>query len=61
MVVLANWLCSDAGRLSLGVANVVRPEQEIFVSLGVDDAVLAELQAQLETEFAKVSSLGNAA
>lgn len=61
VVVLANWLCSEAGRLSLGVPNVIRPEPEIFMSLGVDDASLREIREKLEQELAKVAGMATAA
>jgi len=56
-VVLGNWLCSQEGHLSLGVANLSRPEPELFLGLGVDDASLAELQRKLTEELEKVRGI----
>lgn len=55
-VVLANWLCSQSGHLSLGVPNLTRPVAEVFMRLGVDDATLSELQASLPKELEKIQS-----
>jgi HD-like signal output (HDOD) protein len=59
-VVLANWLCSDLGRLSLGVNNLPQPEPEVFHGLGLDDASLCDLRTQLEQEFEKAAGMATA-
>jgi HD-like signal output (HDOD) protein len=47
IVVLANYLCSQAGYLSLGVNNALPPDSKILSSLELEASALTSLSEQL--------------
>jgi HD-like signal output (HDOD) protein len=59
VVVLANYLCSQAGYLSLGVNNVAAPGSELLTALKLDEATLTSLSGELQSTLQ--SAIGIAA
>lgn len=57
VVAVANYLCSRAGRTSLGVHNVATPSDETFARLDLDQVTLAIIWDELESTLEKADLL----
>jgi len=57
LVTIANYLCSRAGRTSLGVHNVTPPPDELYSGLGVDHVSLTIICSELEATLDKAEAL----
>lgn len=57
LVAVANYLCSRAGRTSLGVHNVPAPPDEVYSGLGIDHVSLAIICSELEATLDKAEAL----
>jgi putative nucleotidyltransferase with HDIG domain len=59
VVTLANYLCSRAGRTSLGVSNVQPPADEVYSGLGLDQVTLSIICAELDATLEKADALAS--
>lgn len=57
LVAVANYLCSRAGRTSLGVHNVPAPPDEVYAGLGLDHVSLTIICSELEATLEKAEAL----
>jgi putative nucleotidyltransferase with HDIG domain len=57
VVTIANYLCSRAGRTSLGIHNVVPPPDEVYSGLGLDNVTLTIICSELEATLDKADAL----
>ncbi len=57
LIAVANYLCSRAGRTSLGVHNVVAPPDEVYAGLGLDHVSLTIICSELEATLEKAEAL----
>ncbi|MBC7855015.1 MAG: HDOD domain-containing protein [Pirellulaceae bacterium] len=57
LVALANFLCSQAGRTSLGVHNVAPPPEEVYSRLGLDEISLKVIESELEAKLDNAEAL----
>ena len=57
IVAIANYLCSRAGRTSLGIHNVVAPPDEAYSGLGLDHVSLTIICSELEATLDKAEAL----
>lgn len=57
LVSIANYLCSRAGRTSLGVHNVMAPPDEVYAGLGLDHVSLTIICSELEATLDKADAL----
>lgn len=57
LVSIANYLCSRAGRTSLGIHNVVAPPDEVYRGLGLDHVSLTIICSELETTLERAEAL----
>ena len=57
LVTIANYLCSRAGRTSLGVHNVAAPPDEVYSGLGLDHVSLTIICSEMEATLAKAEAL----
>ena len=57
IVPVANYLCSRAGRTSLGVQNLTAPPEEVYAGLGLDQVTLAVICTELEATLNKAEAL----
>ena len=57
LVTIANYLCSRAGRTSLGVHNVAAPPDEVYSGLGLDHVSLTIICSELEATLDKAEAL----
>lgn len=57
LVSIANYLCSRAGKTSLGVHNVAAPPDEIYSGLGLDHVSLTIICSELEATLDKAEAL----
>ena len=57
IVAIANYLCSRAGKTSLGVHNVAPPPDEAYSGLGLDHVSLTIICSELEATLDKAEAL----
>ena len=57
LVAIANFLCSQAGRTSLGVHNVAAPPEEVYRRLGLDHIALKIIESELEAKLDNAEAL----
>ncbi|MFN0019321.1 MAG: HDOD domain-containing protein [Pirellulaceae bacterium] len=57
LVSIANYLCSRAGKTSLGVHNVAAPPDEVYSGLGLDHVSLTIICSELEATLDKAEAL----
>lgn len=57
LVAIANYLCSRAGRTSLGVHNVAPPPEEVYSRLGLDPISLQIIESELEAKLENAEAL----
>ena len=57
LVAIANFLCSQAGRTSLGVHNVAPPPDEVYSRLGLDQISLKIIESELEAKLDNAEAL----
>ncbi|MGI8982774.1 MAG: HDOD domain-containing protein [Pirellulaceae bacterium] len=57
LVAIANFLCSQAGRTSLGVHNVAPPPEEVYSRLGLDPISLQIIDSELEAKLDNAEAL----
>lgn len=57
IVTIANYLCSRAGRTSLGVHNVMAPAEEVYSGLGLDQIALTVICSELDAALDKADAL----
>ena len=56
-VAVANYLCSRAGKTSLGVHNVSSPPDEVYQGLGLNQVALTIICSELEATLEKAEAL----
>lgn len=59
VVTVANYLCSRAGRTSLGVANVQAPPDEVYGGLGLDQVTLSIICTELDATLDKADVMAS--
>ncbi len=59
LVAIANYLCSRAGRTSLGVHNVAAPPDEVYRGLGLDHVSLSIICSELEATLERADALAS--
>jgi putative nucleotidyltransferase with HDIG domain len=60
VVTVANYLCSRAGRTSLGVNNVEPPPDEVYSGLGLDQVTLSIICTELDATLEKADVMASA-
>jgi len=57
LVAVSNYLCSRAGKTSLGVHNVAAPADEVYSGLGLNQVTLKIICSELEATLDKAEAL----